>query len=247
MELDKSGVYCVAKCDHGERVEAICRLPYPIDLSKHPAEVAVKYIAITPTWNHYSDLQLEVVDEAIEDSDVIEVVFNDIVETTQATVILHIRQRLEAKFPKTPLLRIVKSRNRKTSEFRLRQHASLKFSSELSRILGVDEVHHSSETEELVIPILFHDEQMTSTTDIYYLKSEEVASNFMLDSRQDRIVELLHLPGTETLDFHPNMVYSRLEVTLLEKISFTLYNEANRWIRSVSPDLYIVCHLRPQQ
>ena len=168
-------------------------------------------------------------------------------ETSQATVILNIQQRLDATFKKSPLLRIVKAKNRKTSELRLRQHASVKFSNELCRILGVDELHQSSETAELVIPIIFHDEQMTSTTNIYYLKSDEVASNFLLDCKQDRIVELLHLPGTETLDFHPNMMYSRLEVTLLEKISFTLYNEANREISTEHPDLYIVCHLRPQQ
>lgn len=249
MDLPKSGVYCVAKATENQHItEATAYLPYPIDLSKRAAEIAIKYIAVTPTWNHLNDLQIDLVGHDAEDGDAITVYIRDLIDTDQESVILSVRQQLEVEFKKhkAPLLKILKSKNQKTYEFHLRKNASVKFSPELSTLFGVNQIYHSSDVTNLVFPIAYRTEEKTSTTDIYYLKTEEITSNFMIDSKLERIIELLHLPGTETLDFHPSLVYSRLEVLLLEKLTFTLYNEKNQAVKSDRSDLYIVCHIRAQ-
>lgn len=249
MELPAGGIYCVAKSNENVgMVEATAHLPYPIDLSKADGEIAVKYIAVTPTWNHLKDLHMEIMDELDESDEPINIHLIDLVDTDQEIVILNLRQQLESQFrrQKDPPVKILKSRlNKVTYECVIRKSTSVRFSPELSKLLGLTaEVFQSSPTDKLVVPIVYRIEEKTSTTDIYYLKSEEIASSFMIDSKQDRILELLHIPGTETVDFHPALFYSMLEVSPLEKLTFTLYNEQNKLIFSDKPDLYIVCHVR---
>ena len=90
------------------------------------------------------------------------------------------------------------------------------------------------------------EEELISSTDIYYLKSDQIQSNYLLDNKQDKIIEVLHIPGIQTRDFHPTLTYVGTDVNLLERLKFTLYNESNQIVASDGCDMYIICHIRPQ-
>lgn len=241
MALLDDGFHCVAKATNGGNVvEATAFLPYTIDLSRTKAEIGIKYIAVTPTWYILNDLVLEVVDSATDEDETIKIRFTGIVDDESDFVIAGIREQLT-----TPLVKIVKPRNKKNFVVRVHKNTSVRFSSQMSELLGVDEFYINETNKDLDIDIVYKKNDTTSTTDIYYLKSEEIASNFMIDAKQDRIIELLHIPGAETVAFTPVLTYTLLEASLLEKITFTLYNEKNLAVTSDHTDLYIVCHIRP--
>ena len=252
MELPSEGIYCVAKATDNDIIQASALLPYPINLSKHKAEVAVKYIAVTPTWKHLNNLYATVIDNKEKDATPVAIHFDEILDIDDSDVVENLRQQLEV-WNKTsePLLKIKKHKSRKFDVFKLRKKSVCRFSPGLAQLLGVkdetEQSYISSDETDMDIRIVFRDDDLCSTTDIYYLKSDEIASNFFLDSKQDSIIELLHIPGSQTVDFHPVLTYSRLEVRLLEKLTFTLYNEKNQPLSSNHTDLYIVCHIRPNE
>ena len=253
MELPNEGIYCVAKATDNNIIQATALLPYPINLSKRKAEVAVKYIAVTPTWKHFDNLYAHVIDNDEEDATPVAIHFDEVVDTDGVDIIQNLREQLEilnkSKSSK-PLLSIKKHKSGKFHVFKLRKKAACRFSPALAQLFGVrdetEQSYISSDDKDMDIRIVFREDTSCSTTDIYYLKSEEIASNFFLDSKQDSIIELLHIPGTETVDFHPMLTYSLLEVRLLEKLTFTLYNEKNHTLSSNHTDLYVVCHIRPR-
>ena len=249
MALLDGGVYCVAKATNdGKIVQAVALLPYSIDLSKVKAEVAVKYIAVTPNWYALSNMTMQIADfTQTEDEENISFRFTNLVNDDPDTVIWEMKGQLEENFPGTnPLLKILKPRGKKEQVIRLRKNAAAEFSEQMQQLLGIDKVYSSSKTKDLDIDFTYKKNVNTSTTDIYYLKSDEIASNFMLDNKLDRIIELLHIPGTDTLAFSPaQLTYTPLEVFLLERLTFTLYNEQDEPVMSDNSDLYIVCHLRP--
>ena len=252
MELPSEGIYCVAKSTNDGKIQATALLPCPIDLCKQRAEVAIKYIAVTPTWKHVNKLYVHVIDNDLEDPTPTAIHFDEVIETDGDTIIQNLREQLDVLNAnvKDPMLWIKKHKSNKFSVFKLRQNSSCRFSPSLAHLLGVkpeSEQSYVSQDKSLDIRISYHDDDdICSTTDIYYLKSEQIASNFFIDNKQDRIIELLHIPGTQTIDFHPILSYSRLEVRLLEKLTFTLYNEENLPLSSDHTDLYIVCHIRPK-
>ena len=246
MELPSEGIYCVAKgCSQNSVVSASVNFPYPINLSRHKTEIAVKYIAVTPTWNIKLNLSLTMLDNETDEETTIK--FEPLTDLHEGRVLLSIRQQISAKCDtKPPLLRIVNAPGNKSQLLKLGRDANLTVSTDLAQILGISEFYESKDNAELVIPIRFQKNIQTTTTDIYYLKSEEIASNFFLESKQDRIIELLHISGYETVDFYPQLTYSRVEASLLEKLTFTLYKENNIPVTSLHTDLYIVCHIRPK-
>ena len=244
MELPSEGIYCVAKACSKNIVSAAVNFPYPINLSKHKAEIAVKYIAVTPTWNVKLKLSLTVHDN--ETNIETELNLEPLTDRHQERVLLNIRQQITEKFGKPVLLRLVYAPGNKSMNLKLARDSTLKVSPHLAALLGIGELYESNPTTELTIPVLYKENVQTTTTDIYYLKSEEIASNFFLDSKQDRIIELLHISGYETVDFSPQLTYSLVEASLLEKLTFTLYKENNNPVSSFHTDLYIVCHIRPK-
>lgn len=244
MALLEGGVYCVAKAvENCNIVQATALLPYPIDLSKIKAEVAVKYIAVTPTWG-LNNMTMQVADfTQTEDEENVSFRFTNLVNDDPEYVIADMKAQL-ADFFSSSVLKIVKPRGKK-NVIRLRKNAAVEFSEQMQQQLGVSKMYTST-TKDLDIDFTYTRNINTSTTDIYYLKSEEIASNFMLDNKQDRIIELLHIPGNETLAFSPpQLTYTNLEVFLLERLTFTLYNEKDQPVTSDQSDLYIVCHIRP--
>ena len=249
MALPDGGVYCVAKAaKNGHIVQATAHLPYSIDLSKVRAEIAVKYIAVSPTWYALNNLTLQIADiSKSEDEENILFRFTNLVNHNPDDVYTNMRKQLSDTFTSTtPLIKILKPRNQKTPVIRLRKNAVVEFSEQMQDLLGIEKMYNSSESKDLDIDFTCRKNINTSTTDIYYLKSEEISSNFMLDNKLDRIIELLHIPGTETLAFSPSqLTYTRLEARLLERLTFTLYNEQDEIVTSDHSDLYIVCHLRP--
>lgn len=252
MELPTEGFYCVAKASNNSIVEATAHFPYSIDLSKQKAEVAIKYIAITPTWKQARGLYVHLTDDpsGVGDSDVIH--FDDINAEDGDSFIRELRNQIDMhnKGRRDPMLKILKSKSGQYSMFKLRKNMAARFSKGLARLTGIaDETEFSyvSRTEPLEIRIKPPIDDLIADTDIYYLKSEEIASNFLLDSKQDRIIELLHIPGSETLDFTPTLTYSTLEVGLLQHLVFTLYDSENRPVSTKRTDIYIVCHVRPKK
>ena len=243
MELPSEGIYCVARgCNTNSIVSASVVFPHPINLSKHNAEIGVKYIAVTPTWNAKQDMSMIVHDN---ESDVdTNIKFQPMTDLHEERVLLSIRQQIAAKSPK--LLRLVNAPDRKSKQLKLARDVTLNVSKYLAQLLGINEFYESSDEAELIVPILYQKKLLTTTTDIYYLKSEDIASNFFLDNKQDRILELLHISGFETVDFHPQLTYSLVEASLLQKLTFTLYKEDGRPVSSLHTDLYIVCHIRPK-
>lgn len=251
MELPPEGIYCVAKSTYGEAVEARAYLPYGIDLSRHKAELAVKYIAVTPTWKHAKGLFLTVTDNPTGEATTTTIHFKEIKEEDSDAIIENLRRQLETHNAKDkdPLIKIVLHASKKYSLFKLRKNAAVQFSLGVAQMFGVQSEHEityiSKTAENLYIPIRPHVHDMTSSTDIYYLKSEEIKSNFLLDNKQDRIIELLHIPGNQTLDFHPTLSYSTLESSVLERLTFILYDSKNEAVKSERPDMYVVCHIKP--
>ena len=245
MELPKEGIFCVAKACSQDIVSATAHFPFPINLSKQRAEIAVKYIAITPTWNGRKNLSLTLHD--MQKDEYLTETFQPLTDLHKAHAIQQIRQQMEAKFGTTKaLIRLVNATGNKSQLLKLYDDASIKVSPDLAALFGIKEVYKNETGHPMSIAILYKETAQTTTTDIYYLKSEEIASNFFLDSKQDRIIELLHISGFETADFYPQLTYSRVEASLLEKITFTLYKENNTPVTSLHTDLYIVCHIRPQ-
>ena len=251
MALLEGGVYCVAKAtNNGNIVQATALLPYSIDLSKVKAEVAVKYIAVTPNWYSLSNIKLQIADfTQTEDEENISFRFTNLVNDEPETVIIEMKDQLADAFTtsSSALLKIVKPRGKKPYVIRLRKNAAVEFSEQMQELLGIDKMYTSEKNKDLDIDFTYIKNINTSTTDIYYLKSEEIASNFMIDNKLDRIIELLHIPGTETLAFSPpQLTYTPVEALLLERLTFTLYNEEDHPVTSDHSDLYIVCHLRPR-
>lgn len=243
MELPTQGVHCVAKASSKNLVQASIQLSCPIDISKRNVEIAVKYIAVTPTWNIVDDLYIDITDDFGEKSTIINFLTLDNFEKDY--VLNSLRQQLDAKFQKDAPIRLVKTPDRKNWVLKLQSDKSISISASLAKLLGTNKFYHNESDDEIKIPILFREQIVTTETDIYYLKCDQIASNFFLDGKQDRILEILHIPSTETLDFRPSLTYSTVEGFLLEKLIFTLYNGKNVVVESLLSDIYIVCHIRP--
>ena len=177
------------------------------------------------------------------------IIFDDIINESADETVSNLRKQLEAHNGKTknPLLKIVKNSSRTTSVFRVRENAIVLFSHGMAQVFGVKPNHpyDSKPDKGLDIPITVREDDLTSSTDIYYLKSDQIQSNYLLDNKQDKIIEVLHIPGIETRDFHPTMTYVETDTNLLERLKFTLYNESNQIVASESCDMYIICHIRP--
>ena len=247
MELPAEGIFCVAKgCSKNNVVSASIQFPYTLNLSKNKAELAVKYIAVTPAWNIKQNLFLILTDN--ETSEETTIKFEPMTDLHRERVILAIRQQIAAVCSKSPpaLLRLVNAPGNKSQVLKLVDDATVTVSPDLAELLGVEEFYENSTGFDMVIPIRYQKTKQTTTTDIYYLKSEEIAGNFFLDNQQDRIIELLHISGFQTVDFYPRLTYSRVEASLLDKLTFTLYKENHIPVSSLHTDLYIVCHLRPK-
>ena len=263
MELPETGIYCVAKASSAHHVESTALLPYPIDLSKQRAELGIKYIAVTPNWKYASDLFVTVTDKPTPEPEVKEeeeeifhemdddetIIFEDIIIESADDAVMNLRKQLEAHNGKAkkPLLKIVNHASNKYSVFRLREDAKVVFSHGMAQVFGVvaDRPYFSKSNKTLDIPITVREEDLTSSTDIYYLKSDQIQSNYLLDNKQDKIIEVLHIPGIQTRDFHPTLTYVETDTNLLERIKFTLYNASNQIVASENCDMYIICHLRP--
>ena len=246
MELPNEGIFCVAKASHPSIAQATAKFPYPINLSKQKAEIAVKYIAVTPSWRAKNNLELTVSSDKNDDERV--VVFESALTGGEDKVILALRTQIAAEFQGTePGIKIVNAPGNKSQIMKLKQGKKLSLSQQLSTLLGMkSEYTNNGPDKYLSIPILFQDDEVTSSTDIYYLKCDHISGNFFLDGKQDRIIELLHISGNSTVDFYPKLTYTVIEDCLLERVVFTLYNEANEPVSSFNTDLYIVCHIRPQ-
>ena len=191
-------------------------------------------------------------EEVFEETEDIETLnFEDIIIESADEAVTNLRKQLDAHNGKTkkPLLKIVKNTSRKSSVFRLRENAKVLFSPGMAQVFGVVpyKPYVSKLNKTLDIPITVREDDLTSSTDIYYLKSDQIQSNYLLDNKQDKIVEVLHIPGIQTRDFHPTLTYVETETNLLERLKFTLYNESNQIVASESCDMYIICHLRPQK
>ena len=175
--------------------------------------------------------------------------FEDIIIETCEDPTSNLRKQLEEHNGKTknPLLKIIKHPSRKYNVFKLRENAKVKFSDGLAQLFGVDSKrpYVSRLDKAKHIPITVREDELTSSTDIYYLKNDQIQSNYLLDNKQDKIIEVLHIPGIERRDFHPILTYVGTEVNLLERLKFTLYNESNQIVTAESCDMYIICHIRP--
>ena len=249
MELPSEGIFCVAKAkphaDSEGIAQATAYFPYYFNLTKKQAEVAIKYIAVTPSWNLKRHLELTVVNKAAETE--VKIVLEPLEDPREMIALPKIRSQIFAKLGKDQLVRIVNAPGNKIQLMKIKDQTDVTLSPALAELLGLRHTHYdNSDGQELVLPISYKEDISTSVTDIYYLKSDQIASNFFLDGKQDRIIELLHIAGTETVDFHPRLTYSTLEGTLLERLTFTLYNEKNVCVESFHTDLYIVCHIRPK-
>ena len=130
--------------------------------------------------------------------------------------------------------------------FKLRENAKVKFSHGLAQLFGVESKrpYVSRLDKAKHIPITVREDELIPSP-IYYLKSDQIQGNYLLDNKLDKIVEVLHIPGIQTRDFHPTLTYVETDTNLLERLKFTLYNESNQIVASESCDMYIICHLRP--
>ena len=247
MELPTEGIYCIAKASSNTRVEATAHLPYPIDLSKHKAEIAIKYIAITPTWKYAKELYIDVNTVGGEDPST-RIVFDHIIGTDVDRLVQNLRKQLETynKESSDARVRIVWHKTKAYSVFRLTEATTVLFSESLAQLCGVtpNQVYIGPGDIGIKLP---DDGGLTSTSDIYYLKSEAITGNFMVDSHQDCIVEVLHIPRKETTDFRPVMTYVATENIILQRLRFSLFNSENQPVFSDHSDLYVICHLRPRQ
>lgn len=255
MELPITGVFGVARTAAGtNRVSATVKFPHTFDLSTTPAEIGLKYVAISPTWRRPKDMTMIVTDlEAGGASLPKQVQFNINYRTPRQDIIPHIRDTLSKAFPeKTPLVRLRMTADRKDNVIRVRKGTTVSFSPDLAELLGFAEIGQElwADEEEEVIKIKLKEEgsdfRESSCTDMYLLKCDQCASRFYTDGRQDRVLDVFYVPGTEVVQFHPVFPYTALEMTAIQSLTFTLYDHDNQPVVCESPDMYVTFHIRPR-
>jgi hypothetical protein len=239
MELPAQGLYCVAK-NNGDKT-ATLMLPYPINQS---TEIAIKYLAVTPAWNHHHDLGLFVTDDKEEAQRT--VAFNDITENmNEHQLVSQIKEQLVRVFGANGDLRISGSYD--TYVFKLKKSRIVTFTPTLAELLGVN--HYTFENKadtEKVIHMNIQRVVQPITNDMYYLRCDQAVTNFVSDGMLDRTLEWFHIAGRSTFEFYPALKYTKIDVSLLHRLSFSLYKESGI-VDSLTntTDLYIICHIRP--
>jgi hypothetical protein len=252
MELPSNGFFCVARSnDNVEYVAATVQFPFPIDLSNYQADIAIKYVAVTPSWSFLKNMFVvcqENFESEDEPSEQHIVTFNWDHNISESEIITVIRNKLELEFKemKQPLLRMRMLPNRTDHVLRLKADASAAFSSDLAALLNINENYYNEDDKEsLEIPIkLVQKRRQNSAEDVYFLKCDQAASNFVMNGKQDRVLELLHVHGSETCEYFPQMTYTPLEQTVIEKLVFSLFDQNDLPVKCKTPDLYVLCHIR---
>jgi hypothetical protein len=252
MEIPTDGFFCVARSDSNNGyVTATVNFPYPVDLSKYRADIAVKYVAVTPSWNFIKDLTItcqENFESVEEPSEQYVVSFAWDHHNSEAQILSMIRKKLDEEFKTSSLLRLRMLPNRKDYVLRLKADASVIFSPDLAALLNVNENYYNEDDKEhLEIPIKFAQKtRQNSADDVYFLKCDQAASNFVMNGKQDRVLELLHVHGNETCEYFPQLTYTSLEQTVIEKLVFSLFDQNDLPVKCNTPDLYVQCHVRRQ-
>jgi hypothetical protein len=252
MEVPADGFFCVANSESdGDHVKAIVKFPFPVDLSKYRADIAVKYVAVTPTWTFKKDLFLvcqENFESEEEPGDQYVVPFSWDHNISENEIISLIREKLDSKFKgmDPPLLRLRMLPNKKNHVLRLKADSSVTFSPDLAALLSVNENYYNEDDKEVLeIPLkLAQKRRENSAEDVYFLKCDQIAGNFIMNGKQDRILELLHVHGNETCEYFPQLTYAPLEQTVIEKLEFLLFDQNDQPVKCNAPDLYVLCHIR---
>ena len=167
----------------------------------------------------------------------------------ESKVLLSIQQQLTTVFgTKYPWIRIAKDKD--GYSFKLRKQSKVEFSPALSNLLTVQTtVENPDETKQMEIPITFNEPQQSTTQDnMYYIKSDLITPKFVHNGQLDRVVDFININGfsNSIFEHYPlTLKYSRIEASLLESLTLSIYKASGEALYSDAIDLYFLCHIRP--
>ena len=154
MELPPEGIFCVAKADNSEDVaQATAYFPYYFNLTKKQAEVAIKYIAVTPSWNLKTNLELTATNKT--SGTAVTVAIDPLADRQEDKAVPIIRAKIEAIMGKEPVVRIVNARGNKTQVLKIKDKTEVTLSRDLAVLLGVKTHYDNTTGDEMVIPIIY--------------------------------------------------------------------------------------------
>ena len=249
-----TNLFCSAstKLDSTSSVTASVKLPTTIDVSSCEYELGLMYVSMVPTWLTVPDLWFIHKDKKeVEDF----MRLNNVPHATRdETLNILSRQVLEAYGGdmKEARIKIFKEKGKTNWYVRLQAKSELQLSSGLSFILGIpSEITNVGETVK-DFPIRYKKYETFMENSMYYISCDQCEHNFVNSSGvASNMLDYVHIPNSfksSVIEHTVSIVkYSRLEGSLLNNISFTLYNHASLPIISKTVDIYLLFHIRKVQ
>ena len=251
--MDHNGIYCSASTTLNSPgpISATVRLPIPIDLSANEYELGLVYTSVIPTWLNVPDLWFihtkttEYEDESQDFQRLTKIPHSDRNEVLNALSM----QLLEeyGNNMKEARLKIYKEGN--YWFLRLQPKSELELSPGLSLILGIPRSISNDTAKVKNFDIIYRTYETFMENRVYYISCDQCKQNFVNSSgHPGTLLDFLHIPkankGTVIEHIPSHINYVRLEGSLLNSISFSLYNHASNPMSANSVDLYLLFHIR---
>lgn len=245
-------LYCSAstKLNSRSSVTASVRLPTTIDLSSSDYELGLLYTSLVPTWLNIPDLWL-VHKNSKEEEDFME--FDHIPQATKDEILAALSLQMMKKYGNnmtTGRAKIFEENG--IWKLRLQIKSELMLSPGLSNILGIPEKIENVDftVKDFVINFKNFETYMENT--MFYISCDQCDHNFVNSSGStSNMLDYIHIPNSiksSIIEHTASVVkYARLEGSLLNNISFSLYNHASKPIISKPVDFYLLFHIRKTQ
>lgn len=247
--MDHNGLYCSASTtlNSSSSVVATVKLPILIDLTQNDYELGVQYISMVPTWLSIPDLWFVHIDSKGSDD---YMHLNKIPHASKDEVLNALSIQILEKYGsnmKEARIKILKEKN--VWYLRLQPKSDLQLSPGLSFILGINKNCSNDDDTVKNYPINFKIFDTFMENSLYYISCDQCKHNYINSSGvASNMSDFIHLPNatkSSTVEHTTNNIkYSQLEGSLLNNISFTLYNHASVPVKSHSVDLFLLFHIR---
>lgn len=243
-------MYCSAstKSNSNSSVVTSVELPLPIDLTSGEYEVGLLYVSMIPSWLNIPDLWFKSKNnKGLTNFMRLASIPNTDEDEVLQALSIQLIQKYGSNMKDAPI-KIAKEKN---SDWilRIQKMSEVRLSPSLSTILGIESIiENETETSE-DYTIEFTNISTFVENSFYYVSCDQCKQNYINSSGvASNMLDYVHIPKATSSSIieqtFGNIKYSRLEGSLLRKISFALYNHASQPVNSKSVDLFILFHIR---
>ena len=248
-----NSLYCSASTtlNSTSSVVASVRLPVTIDLSSSEYELGLLYTSMVPTWLKVSDLWFIHTDkQEIEDF----MRLDNIPHATKDEILTALSIQIHEKYGgnmSTARVKLLQDKDN-TWKLRLQIKSKLQLSPRLSNILGIPDEISNDEFRVEDFTVNYKSFETFMENSMYYISCDQCEHNFVNSSGvASNMLDYVHIPNSiksSIIEHNVGIVkYARLEGSLLNTISFSLYNHASTPIISKTVDFYLLFHIRKVQ